>query len=143
MKIGFLEPDRYGIEFVGNNGEIVRIMAQTDSERYETVERYIRQLRTNEQKVALVAAINELFVAYDAAVARANIAAAREGMIEQEGGWRSVKTDPPPIGIPIEIICTAGVRLEDGYILPGDEDGEPVGVQSVIKWRPNVRVAFV
>lgn len=142
MKIGFLEPDRYGIEFVVNKGEIVRIMGQTDSERYEAVGRYIRQLNTNEQKVALLAAAAELIHALDAAVARSNQAAEREGMLEQDGGWRSVKSDPPPIGVPIEIICTAGVRLKDGYILPGD-DGEPVGVQSVTKWRPNVRVAFV
>lgn len=142
MKLGYLEPGRYGIEFIGHDGKTVRIMAQTDKERYEAVERYVRQLGANEQKVALVAAIQELIIALDAANARANSAAEREGMIEQEGGWRSVKTDPPPIGVPIEIICTAGVRLEDGYNLPGD-DGEPVGVQSVTKWRPNVCVTSV
>lgn len=139
MKLGYLEPGRYGIEFIGHDGKTVRIMGQTDSERYEVVERYIRQLNTNEQKVALLAAAQELIRALDAANARSNSAAEREGMIEQEGGWRSVKTEPPPIGIPVEIICTAGVRLEDGYILPGD-DGEPVGVQSVTRWRPNVRI---
>ena len=112
-------------------------MTQIDKDKYEKIERYIRQLDTHGQKVALITAVTELIYALDAATARANDAAEREGMIEQEGGWRSVKTDPPPIGVPIEIICTAGVRLEDGYNLPGD-DGEPVGVQSVTKWRTGI-----
>lgn len=35
-------------------------MAQTNKERYEAVERYIRQLNTNEQKIALAAVAQEL-----------------------------------------------------------------------------------
>jgi hypothetical protein len=110
-------------------------MTQTDKERYEGIERYIRQLDTNGQKVAVITAITELIYALDAAIVRANDAAEREGRIEQDCGWLPVTNDRPPLYVPVEILCTDGVRLDDGFVLPGD-DGEPVGVRSVIKWRP-------
>lgn len=110
-------------------------MTQTDKERYEAVERYIRQLGANEQKVAVIAAITELIYSHDAAIARANSAAEREGWIEQDAGWREITDDQPPLYVPVEILCNAGVRLKDGFVLPGD-DGEPVGIRGVVKWRP-------
>lgn len=110
-------------------------MTQTDKKRYEGIERYIRQLDTNGQKVALITAVTELIYALDAATIRANDAAEREGRIEHDCGWRSVNTDPPPLYVPVEILCNAGVRLKEGFVLPGD-DGEPVGIRGVVKWRP-------
>lgn len=107
--------------------------AKSDKERYEGIERYIRQLDANGQKVAVITAITELIHAFDAAVARANSAAEREGMIESDGGWRSVK-DAPPLYELVEVLCTDAVRLEDGFVLPGD-DGDPVRVRTVVKWR--------
>lgn len=109
-------------------------MTQTDKNKYEAIERYIRQLDTNGQKVALITAVTELIYALDAAIVRANDAAEREGRIEQDCGFLPVTADQPPPYVPVEILCTDGVRLDDGFVLPGN-DGEPVGVRSAIKWR--------
>lgn len=96
-------------------------MTTTPRERYAAVERYIRELPVNELKTALLAASIAMIEALDASVRRANDAAEREGVLEQNAGFRPVTR--PPNGSQWEILVPA-VYL-DGAFCIANKDGEP------------------
>jgi hypothetical protein len=96
-------------------------MTTTLKERYESIERYIRELPGNELKTALLASSIAMIEALDAAINRANAHAEREGWLEDNAGFRPVTK--PPEGSQWEIVIPA-VYL-DGAFCVANKDGEP------------------
>lgn len=96
-------------------------MAQTRSERLQEVEKMIRNMPTDEVKTALLASTIALIEAYDAAISRCNAHAKREGLLEENAGFRPVSK--PPQGTQWEIVVPA-VYL-DGSFCVANKDGEP------------------
>ncbi len=107
-------------------------MTATQRERYAEIEQYIRELPGNELKTALLASSIAMIEALDASVRRANDAAEREGVLEQNAGFRPVTR--PPNGSQWEIVLPA-VYLQGEFCVPGS-DGEPIGVSGVSLMRP-------
>lgn len=96
-------------------------MSMTPKERYEAVERYIRELPSNELKTAILTSAIAMIEALDAANKRANAHADREGLLEKNAGFRPVTK--PTEGSQWEIVVPA-VYL-DGAFCVTNKDGEP------------------
>lgn len=96
-------------------------MSITPSEKHNDIQRYIIGLKTDEVKVALITATTAMIREYDAAISRANAHAEREGLLEQNAGFRPVTK--PEEGSQWEIVVPA-VYL-DGAFCVANKDGEP------------------
>ena len=100
---------------------IEEYMSITPKEKYETIEKYIRNLPNDELKTAILASAIAMIEALDAANKRANAHADREGWLEQNAGFRPVSK--PPEGSQWEIVVPA-VYLEGAFCV-ANKDGEP------------------
>ena len=96
-------------------------MSITPKEKYQAVERYIRDLPSDQLKTALFAPAIAMIEALDATNKRANAHADREGWLEQNAGFRPVTR--PPEGSQWEIVVPA-VYLAGAFCV-ANKDGEP------------------